>query len=432
MIIRHQASSLLTRRGLWLTALAMLGMLLGIMPLRVLLPNQYVGAQHGDTVKNLFTTSWYVLHADSYSQFEGHHYPYTDHITFQDVQPPLAVPLKWVHENVYPIGEATPGIVDTLMLLSFIIGGCFVFLLLRWYGVRLWASVLFTLALMLMTPHWYRLRIGQFALAYAHAIPVLWYLLLRWLHHGRLKWMLLAALHSALMISLHLYYLAILGAFAGVFLLVSLPRKWQSLLTQRRWWVGLGALALSFALPVVLYQVWFAATGTSDLRIERPWGFFVFTTSWASVLMPRHVFMLFIEDNMWGGHLGFLWSGYAYPGVVVWLALLSLLADSFWRKLRGQDLPPGQDRLLWLVLGSGLIYAVATAAPFEWVRDELFRHLPQLLHFRQLGRIIWGAFMIWMIVGGVWLFRRLWQQGRMWQRVVFVLAIVLLLTDGVI
>jgi hypothetical protein len=140
-------------------------------------PNQLTDLW-GDAIKN-YTAPWYhVKYDSSYAQYQGMHYPFGDHINTVDGQPILSNSLKAVTHYLPGAGEYFPALSNLSMLLSFLIGSFFMYLLYRAFGLPVWLSVVLSVFVTFLSPQTLRV-VSHFGLAHIAAIPVCLYLLYR-------------------------------------------------------------------------------------------------------------------------------------------------------------------------------------------------------------------------------------------------------------
>ncbi len=380
--------------------------------------NQYLLIKNGDGVKNYYTLAWYLKH-DHGTRFTGMNYPYGEHINYTDGQPLLAWLLKSTAPVTGDLSGYTLGIVNLLILFSFIPAAWLLFLILRYYRVPGWPAVAMALCIAFLTPQMARLA-GHYSLVHAWIIPLFWWLMIRWRKAKRklpaCVWLGLVLLGAGF---LHAYFLVMGAAFLTAWALLLLflnPEK------ENRF-RPLGLLATAF-FSLLAFQLFTHLTDPFTGRAQVPYGFFVYRTFFSGIVSRPGSQLTAVlgpaSPNI---------ENYAYAGLVPLLALVFGALYWFANRWPGKRQPEGQPLLpreLNLFLGAAaLVLLLAFGLPFTWF-PGLLDQVPFVRQFRSIGRLAWIFYYvagIWAAVG-VWsMYARLKNNGLKTTATIFLLGI---------
>jgi hypothetical protein len=376
-------------------------------------PNQLTDLW-GDAIKN-YTAPWYhVKYDSSYAQYQGMHYPFGDHINTVDGQPILSNSLKAVTHYAPGAGEYFPALSNLSMLLSFLIGSFFMYLLYRAFGLPVWLSVVLSVFVTFLSPQTLRV-VSHFGLAHIAAIPVCLYLLYRFWKEPTWGKSLLIAGAVTFYSLFHLYFLAILGGLIGGMHLVQCLQKVsvQSTLTFCK------RMGTQLVLPAALLLAWTELTDVIQDRNAFPYGFFAYR-AYLEGIFTSHMMPYF----QWFEHylidirdMGF--EAWNYVGLVIggmfFLLLAGLIRHLFKALPLIPETLPGRDFLTTLFIASLLNLVFALGLPFIIPGLEgLLDYTGPLRQFRGIGRFAWNCFYSWHLIGWVALFY--WVKGHFVRR----------------
>ena len=396
---------LVTAGAVWLT-LTLFGPLLTH-------PGTYLLGAHGDSVKNIYSFLWYVLH-DSGTRFTGMSYPFTEHIVYPDAQPALA----WVVQGLQKLG-VVPG--SPLAVLACLHGALalgvataplVLYRLMRRAAVPGWYAAVAALLITFQSPQLDRLN-GHFALAYPVVLPGLWLLVVRLIERpGVVRALaLLAAITGAMLLTS--YYLMGAALLAGGYAVVgvALARRPGRPATLRAgaWLLGVVGLAMAGTL------LWLKLTDPAAAgRPTDPYGFFVYTSSPRAVLLPAQAPLLSAWQAIFRYDPGEV-EGNAYVGMVPAAIALLLLVRAAGYVLRRRHRRPGLALrpALPTFLRTGAWVAIlallfSMAFPFRLGLEGLLDLLAPLKQLRALGRFAWVFYYIFT----VWAAHYLWVLTR--------------------
>lgn len=346
-------------------------------------PCAYLFANSVDGLKNYFNLAHYLKH-DKGLLTSGFNYPYGDHLFYTDSHPLWALMLKQV-DNLIPIAPAAIGIINYGILIGALLGALLTFRLLRRLDIPIWVASLSTYCIILLSPQWDRMG-GHLSLSYLFVVPGILLLILSYNAKPGVKWALLTGLYIAFTGGLHAYYLPlhlllILG-FVFCHGLMNRDRIWQNL-----------PLVFAALIPLFLFQA-VQATDVFNDRATKVYGFFTYTASPASILMPRVAWAESLPYLLFKDRIQ--WEGRAYLGLPVVLLLLSTIVlllrsrKSFWKKMR-EALPPS---LISLLGASSLLLAFSMCLPFRLGMEWLLDILSPLGQIRALGRFAWPFYYV--------------------------------------
>jgi hypothetical protein len=369
-------------------------------------PNSYIFTYGGDGLKNYYTYAYHIEHSESYTEFDGMHYPFGEHVAFTDAQPLLAwlvKPFPFLHP--YKIG-----IMHFCMLMSYVVGAIFLYLLLLRFKVNEWLAVFGAIAITMLAPQIFRLG-GHQSLSYACFFPVGWYLLLRFFDAGnKWKWSGYVALHAFLWFFIHAYIGMILLLFMGAVWLIYLLSKWK---TEARNKKNYGYFAIQVIAPLLLFQLFMLTTDTHPDRTTEPSGFFKYHADPETVFLPSHKpFQPHTEEAFPLKER--VWEGWAYVGittiVMLLLALGYVLQTSIKRKKVGFHGAVFEHQMPIYLIAGFLLLLFSMCYPFRWGMEELADWVAPIKQFRSLGRFAWVFFYVSTIFSVVmlnYLFQRL-------------------------
>jgi hypothetical protein len=374
---------------------------------RVLLrPDAVLFGAWGDGLKNYFTPAW-ALARDTGWRFTGMHHPWGEHLTYTDAQPTLLFLLRGLDRLGLPVQGHVVGWLNALMLLSLVPAAMLHFRLLRHYRVPLAFAGWTALVIAFLSPQVHRWH-GHYALGYAWAVPLVWWLALKATgRSGARGWAWTAGL-TAVILALgfvHLYYLLIAAALLGAYAVVAAFGRRRATGPAAR---ALAAALLSFGLA----YAWMAWSDPVDDRTAAPWGFTHYRAGFESVFTPvegpfRDLWRFFLRMRTPNP------EGYAYVGLpgLLLLILLVLRVAARWRRpgppalrRRPWRMALPEDLGLWLP-AAGLVLLFSMALPFRWGLEGLLEALPPLRQFRSPGRMAWAFYAVWTTAAAVFLHR---------------------------
>jgi hypothetical protein len=381
---------------------------------------------YGDGYKNYFSVYYHVKHDSTYAHFGGMGYPYGDHIMFADGQPGVSNVLRFVSRNVVDISAYTNGIMNYLMLLSFVLGAVFLYLTFRKLQLGPWYSALVAVGIIMLSPQHFRTE-AHYSLAYAFVLPSILYLLLCFEEKPTWRNSLKIGVFLGYVSLLHFYYFGIGGMLISFYFLFRFLRNlsWKNVLAHA------GHYAIQVVIPFGLVQIWLNSTAEklSD-RPSIPYGFLdyhaIVEGIFASFKVPFWVWInkqkilpILAPPNT---------EAEAYIGLGAGLILaaffLSKVLDLFLRKTT-YPLPAFFQHLfpaivLMLLLSLGLPFVFESCA---WMID----YLGPFRQFRGQGRFAWAFYYGWNLMAWYLLYQ-FWQKKPRVLRSAWVVCLLLILS----
>ena len=358
-------------------------------------PNQHQFSNKGDAIKNYYTYAYYIKDNPEAINFEGLNYPYGEHFLYTDCTPVLAVTLKAL-SSVFPgIAAYSIGILNFLLIFSFIISALFIYLIFRQLQINELLAVLSAVAIMALSPQVFRLT-GHLALGFGFFIPLTWYLLIRFEKSPeKVKYAWLLGIIILFLFFVHAYLGMIAAALILSYQLAGLIFGYQQFLLNKR---NNTILFASTIIPLILFRLFIFITDTHYGRTDNPWGFFHAYATFESVFLPNHPPLKpfverFISLNQQ------IWEGWAYIGLVSVIIILfyffvsarqstqkkKLYLDSQWLNSR---------HLRLMIIGSLFLLFFSMAYPFRFHMEGLLDYLKVLKQFRAVGRFAWVFYFV--------------------------------------
>ncbi len=391
----------------------------GDMPLRL---NQVSFAKDGDGVKSYYATMWHIRYDQSPEWFTGMNYPYGEHIFYTDSQPLLSNSIRWISHHIADISLWTPGIINSFLLISILIGAIFLYLVLRKAGVHFLAAIIGATALVWLTPQLGRLG-GHFSLSYVCSLPGI--ILLLMLYAERPSWWraILVAGWMLLMALTHFYFFGIAAVLLLVFWLYTFVYAPGG---KRVLFMRLMHLVLQLVLPVLLVQLYVKLTDPVTGRPEVPFGFMFYRAYPESVFLPLQTpYFPKLGTLLQMRHVQ--WEGYAYVGLVGTLFFLGTVGFLISQVVKGKFrkvLSPFGDPFTGILFWAGtLALLYSWAVPFVFGLEGLLHYLGFVRQMRGVGRFAWLFFYGFniLIIIAVWR----WHSARKSTFSVIAMAVIL-------
>lgn len=355
-------------------------------------PNGYSFSTTGDGVKNYFSLVSYVDNNESASNFEGLNYPYGESMLFTDCHPIIAVGMRQV-VNVLPwMGVYSVGLINFLMLFSFVVGAFFLWRLFRRLDVNPLLSVLGALAIMVLSPQIFRME-GHYALSYGCALPMTFYLLLSFVRDkDKRKSALFLMLNTLFWLFIHAYLGMIVGSTLIAFGLVKVVAS----LFGKGKFKGMLLYWMATVIPLFIFAGVSDMIDTHENRTDNPYGFFEYYADFDTVLLANHPPMsTHIEKYL--PNFTQTWEGWSYIGLTAILCLFAF----FYTKLKSKIGNVFRDQYVpidpfvgQLVFASLIILIFSFGIPFRWGMQDMLDNFPVLKQFRSIGRFAWVFYFV--------------------------------------
>ena len=400
--------------GLWLAALTFL---FGFYGKVLLSPNSFLFSTSGDGIKNYFT---YVQHAHSeeWIHSDAMNYPYGEHFLYLDCHPIFTWLLKLLANPFPGVLDYSVGIINTLMLFSFLISSLLLYRILRRFEVTALFAATSAIGIAVLSPQLFRMT-GHYALSYSFFLPLTIYLYQGFrMNPGTWKWTI-----SLFLTCLFWYFT---HAYLGMIAVAALLLFW--VFDAKRIWtiIRKGPTAVHFLLqtilPLLIFYVFVKLTDDHTGRTTDPYGFLVYTADWTSVFLPHHPPLNQITEQLVTPD-PLLWEGWAYVGMGTVIVLILAIIGLF-KTPKPLTSETAADQKPGFLLFSGVILLLFSfGIPFKWGLEGLLDVLPILKNFRGAGRFAWVFFYAATLFAAVYLDRRFLHQKGVAKYLVFLLPL---------
>jgi len=99
-------------------------------------PNDYMFSNSGDGLKNYFSFKYHIDNDSTYMNSNAMNYPYGELITFMDGQPVVTNTIKAISSIFPKITNYSVGIINFMMIISFLFCGIFLYLIFQIYKIN--------------------------------------------------------------------------------------------------------------------------------------------------------------------------------------------------------------------------------------------------------------------------------------------------------
>jgi hypothetical protein len=367
----------------------------------LLSPNQTFMGGGLDGLKNYYTPWYHAKYDSSYTWFQGMNYPYGDHVVFADAQPLLSNSIK-----LLGLADWTVGIINYALLLSVFVTGWLLYKILMSWQVNPWWAAISAAAITMLSPQMLKMN-GHYALAYTFAVPLIWYLILKFFERPVVGQSMVIATIIFLMGWLHPYFVMVSAVFLTAFWLFQTLIHWRGMV----FWKRILHFGLQVVLPMALFTLILKLTDPVQDRPENPYGIEIYVATWRSIFMPIAVkFLQAIPNALWK-NIPESWEGLSFVGFgaailfpIFWVCtLVRLVIAAVRRKLKQFDFVGGENlsvptkKLIAASVLAGLAVGIFSCGfPFA-IKPELLTELfPPIKQFRSLGRFSWVFYYTWV------------------------------------
>jgi len=353
----------------------------------------YFGSSR-DALESYYTALYHLHYDTSYFHQGGMNYPYGENIYFTGGHIPITFLLKLLNHFVN-ISDYAVGIINISMLLSIVICALTIYLILNEFSLPPIYSALVATGIAFLSPQIQRLG-GT--LSYEFLIPLFMYLLIRFSKKPSLKKSILIGIFTFFGLTFHLYFFSFfcfIAFFYWVALYFSPERDFSK--------IGFATkhFFIQTILPFIVLNTLLALTNHANDRTQYPWGFFVYTSSWAGVFYPfgkpyETIARIICKPGVPE------WEGVSYIGAAAVCAFLALMIIALWKIFNKnwiQVFAPTNQKILniffWASMAA-LLYSFGY--PFIWKKDFFIHYVGPLKEIRALGRCAWLFYYVMNIV----------------------------------
>jgi len=352
-------------------------------------PNSYLIYDGGDAIKNYFTYASQA-HGNYHINSQWMNYPYGENFLFLDCQPVISFIINILSKPFPSIINYNIGIINFLIIFSFILSAIFIYLILDNYHVNRIYSAFSAFSITVLAPQIFRIT-GHLALSYSFFIPLTWYLFTKFLKSEfKLKWSVLLFINNIFLYFVHAYLGMIAVSFLMVFFILDFiindRRKYYNLI--QCWYVFLQTI-----LPLVLFWSFAILSDNHIGRTKNPYGFLEYTANFYSVFLPHHPPLKPIFERLIGSFEQ-RWEGWAYIGIgsiITILLFLYINIRNYFRhgsyKIKWGSI---KNENLFIALISGIVLLLfSVGLPFKLRMEFLLNWFPIIKNFRGVGRFAW-------------------------------------------
>ncbi len=353
-------------------------------------PNQYLFSTDGDGIKNYYTYAYFIKNNVSNTNFEGFNYPYGEHYFYTDCHPLLASVFKIIASYFPGFSNYTIGIINFLMVISFLIGAVFLFLIFKELKINMFLAVLSSFAIMVLSPQIFRLG-GHYALSYSFFIPLTFYLLIKLeKSKNKLKFSVLLLINNLFWLLIHTYLGMIVIAFLLSYGIVKVIYDLKYRLFN---YTATILFFLQAVIPILCYVIFVKVTDVHTARTSNPYGFFEYYADFDTVLLPNHnplkaLFDLFLPEFTQ------TWEGWSYIGFIAIVTFAIYFIYLFLEIVRRKKVNSWifSSILIFILISSFIILLFSNGFPFSYGLEEYLDYIPILKQFRAIGRFAWIFF----------------------------------------
>jgi len=274
--------------------------------------NSILSSSIDDSLKNYYTFVYQIKNSDALLHFKGFNYPFGEHVVYTDCQPLLTFILK-------PFGFAhdySIGILHFIMFLSILLCPLAYLSIFRKLGLPAAASFCVALAITILSPQYFRIYAGHYALAYACIIPFSCVLLLRYQDNPTKNKIITLTLINCLLFLIHPYYgLGIsLFSFFALFFLMLIHKGKRLLFIVHALVAGV--------IPIIAFRGFMFLSDEHPGRSSEPYGNADFISDLSSFLVPDFgPFKNFLSQLVGSSPQHFEGSAYLGLGLIVLLVI---------------------------------------------------------------------------------------------------------------
>ncbi len=362
----------------------------------LLSPNSYLFDGRGDALKNYYTFAYYIKNNSDLTEFQGMNYPYGENFMYTDCHPIQTAGLKLVYQIFPQSANYSIGILNLMMLGSFLLTALFIYLIFVHLKINKVLAIIGALGIMALSPQVFRF-IGHWALSYSFALPMVIYILLLLEEKYTFKRLVFMALSILFLFFTHAY-LGIIAALL-VFTFSGLALGFRLLKKDKVGLLKYLKIGLSAILPIMFFYAFVKLTDTHQNRTTNPWGVYEHHAEMRTVFLPTHGPLNPIKEQWFGVKSeDQTWEGRAYLGIVGMVSLPVFLI-MFGFQFKREDKKGTLNVLGLLLLAAVLIFLFSAFLPFRELWFKLVEKLAVVKQFRAIGRFAWVLFFVANLVG---------------------------------
>jgi hypothetical protein len=324
----------------------------------------------GDSLKNYFTFAYHARYWTNPLHFDGFNFPYGEHVIYTDCQPLISIPLRF-----FPfLYGCLPAILNLMVLVSFAVTPLLLYRLFASQGFSGWSALAVALGVAALSPQYYKISAGHYALAYVCVIPLGMLLLSRYLRGASL---VPVTAYNLLLFGVHPYLGFGLSAFTLLMLLARSCYKGDG---RRKLLV---ASCIAGLLPILTFMLFMRFTDHHTDRPVQPFGIDLYVANAGSLILSYTGPFTTLMTRLTNADAP-SYEGYAYLGIaVIVTSCLTLLAFPFIRKRPRIPADAGAMLIAAIVL---LVFAFG---PYNHLSRLTGLHINAIEQLRAPGRFAW-------------------------------------------
>lgn len=366
-------------------------------------PNKFLFSENGDAIKNYYT---YSAHIKDQGVINSSimNYPYGENFLYLDCHPLFTLVIKALAVPFPSVTDYSIGIINFLMIFSYVISSILLYLILLHLKVNKWYAAIGALSIAILSPQIYRIY-GHFALSYSFMIPLTWYLFIRYTKTAQaLKWSLIILINNLLWYLIHGYMGMIAVSFIAICYLSNLIIYESHEIRKLKTWLY---FVLQVIAPLLLFWIFITFSDIHTGRNKTPYGILQYVANFFSVFIPnkepfKEYFQKFITQEP-------DWEGWSYIGLASSFMILVFLLNNLLKLLKLNFI---HDRSMFTnrsmipaLISSVLLLLLSMGYPFKLGMEYLLDYVKVINNFRAIGRFAW----VFYYVITVWAIYYAWQ-----------------------
>jgi len=366
-----------------------------------------------DGFKNYFTFQSYLSQPKGdLLKFTQMNYPYSEYIFYTDNSPAIALPLKFISDNIIDLTAIGVPLYNFILIFGYLLTTVFTYLILKKHLQTGWLIILFSICLSWIHPQILRPFVGHLNLGWAWVLLFAMYATQKIMDadsdkNRTQKWLIGLTLMLIWSAFIHLYYLLINVTFLGFWAVAwAIDNYWK----KENWWKPLlkgivpGVIALAITMIIIRlvdteYANRLAAKGYNfqDWKLYIPSLFHSYEHN--TMYFPFRAIKSINYESY--SYLG----SFALFGILGFL-IIRILKRSDWIKSFIGKLKIDKNRILYYWLFAAIMMSfIALGNEIHTSNYKIYNYLSlfyyvnqvteMTTHFRCLGRFSW--FLFWAV-----------------------------------
>lgn len=360
-------------------------------------PNQFMYSIGGDPLVIYYDVVYYVKYGVN-ARHNGMNYPYGELIFLTDAQGALAVSLRWIHINIFPISDYVIGIIHMLNILAILACAVITQKILEAFELKKSWAIIFAILITILSPQIIRVT-AHFGLAYPFIIPLSFLFFIRKYRLQKIEWRDLIYLFVLVFFTFNNPYVGLSSAF-----FLMLCSFFVFIMQRPKRKIAIYIFLVAIIMAAIPFFYFHFADGVTD-RVKLQWGYFDLGADIRGFLhAPNSLLSLILNKlNIPIKHLGF--EKHQNIGLI---AIIFLLLFSITLFLKKRLTIPTE---FWIILLSAFFIFLYSSASIGIILDEdvIEEKLGFLLMFKAVGRLAWVCYFA-LTIFAVIIMDRLWKR----------------------